>query len=83
MKIALIQMTSGADVFLNLAYLTNAIREAVSKGALFISSPENSDFISDDHFKKKSYAYSENDHPFLSHLKIWQRSWGSGFIWGL
>lgn len=69
MKIALVQMTSGADIFSNLAYLTDAIREAASKGALFISSPENSDFISDDHFKNQSYGYSENDHPFLSCLK--------------
>lgn len=69
MKIALIQMTSGADVAANLDYLTRNIREAASNGAVFISTPENSDFMSEDESKRDAHMYDEHDHPFIEHFK--------------
>lgn len=69
MKIALIQMTSGADVDVNLRHLTDKIHEAASRGAVFISTPENSDFMSDDEVKRNAHMYDEHDHPFIAHFK--------------
>jgi len=69
MKIALIQMTSGADVTANMNELTQQIEKAVGEGAVFISTPENSDFMSEDTVKRDAHHYDEHDHPFLSHFK--------------
>jgi predicted amidohydrolase len=69
MKIAIIQMTSAADVIANLDYLTQRIREAASNGAVFISTPENSDFMSEDEVKRDAHVFDEHDHPFIAHFK--------------
>lgn len=65
MKIALIQMTSCPDVATNLAYVTEKIREAAAQGAMFIATPENSDFMIDGAERKIAGAYDEDSHPFL------------------
>ncbi len=65
MKIALIQMTSGTDVAANLEYVTTHIRTAAGAGAVFIATPENSDFMVDGADKKRAGAYDETTHPFL------------------
>ncbi len=65
MKIALIQMTSGTDVAANLEYVTTQIRTAAGAGAIFIATPENSDFMVDGADKKRAGAYDETTHPFL------------------
>lgn len=69
MKIAIIQMTSAADVVVNLDDLTHQIREAASNGAVFISTPENSDFMSEDEVKRDAHMFDEHDHPFIAHFK--------------
>ena len=69
MKIAIIQMTSAADVVANIDYLTYQIREAASNGAVFISTPENSDFMSEDEVKRDAHMFDEHDHPFIAHFK--------------
>ena len=69
MKIALIQMTSGADVTANLNDITAQIKIAAGEGATFISTPENSDFMSEDSAKRDAHHFDEHDHPFLSHFK--------------
>ncbi len=69
MKIALIQMTSGPDVTANLNDLTQQIREAASEHAVFISTPENSDFMSEDEMKRDAHMFDEHDHPFIAHFK--------------
>lgn len=52
LKVAAIQMTSGADVGKNLASLERAVREAVSHGASLIATPENSDLLGVDREEK-------------------------------
>jgi predicted amidohydrolase len=68
MKIALIQMNAGPDIQANLIYVEQKIREAVSQGASFIATPENTDFMADTSQKKISLAYDEANHPFLLSL---------------
>lgn len=65
MNIALIQMTSGTDVAANLAYITARIREAAMAGAVFIATPENSDFMIDGKERKFAGASDESTHPYL------------------
>lgn len=65
MKIALIQMTSGPDIAANLEYVSRQVREAASNGAVFIATPENSDFMVDGKDKKIAAALDEAHHPFL------------------
>lgn len=45
MKIAAIQMTSGDDISANIAALEILLREAVAKGATFITTPENAFYM--------------------------------------
>ncbi len=66
MKIALIQITSCADIKTNLDIITEKIREAAGQGAIFIATPENSDFMIDGPERKISGAFDEITHPFLS-----------------
>ena len=65
MKVALIQMTSGSDVAANLAYLEGQVRAAVSSGAVFILTPENSDFMTETADQKRDQAFDEEHHPAL------------------
>ena len=44
-KAACVQMTAGPDIEENLKQAEDFIREAADKGARFISTPENTDFI--------------------------------------
>lgn len=69
MKIALIQMTSGSDISANQSYLTDRIREAAQAGAVFISTPENSDYMVDSKEKAASLSMDESAHPYLPHFK--------------
>jgi len=70
MKIALIQMTSCPDVKTNLNFVTEKIREAAKAGAIFISTPENSDFMIDGAESKIAGAYNEDNHPFIEAFKL-------------
>lgn len=62
-------MTSEASVAANLDYLTSQIREAALNGAVFISTPENSDFMSEDEVKRDAHLFDEHEHPFIDHFK--------------
>jgi predicted amidohydrolase len=69
MKIALIQMTSGPDIAANQSYLTDKIREAAKAGAVFIATPENSDYMVDDKQSAAALSMEEAAHPYLPHFK--------------
>ena len=65
MKIACIQMTSGPDIGTNLDDVEKAVREAASQGAVFIATPENTDFMCADRSEKMQKAYAAAEHPAL------------------
>ncbi len=62
-KIACIQMTSGSDIAVNLAYAEEKIREAAAQGAVFVSTPENTDFMMASREQKLATAYTQETHP--------------------
>ncbi len=62
-KIACIQMTSGPDIAVNLAYAVEKIREAAVQGVVFISTPENTDFMMASREQKFAAAYTAQTHP--------------------
>ena len=66
MKIACVQMTSGPDIPVNLAYAETAIREAAEHGAQFVATPENTDFMLADSARKREVAYTADNHPALT-----------------
>jgi predicted amidohydrolase len=60
-KAALVQMRSGTDATRNLADATGFIKEAVSKGADFVSTPEMTNIFEPDRERLKSIARVEQD----------------------
>ncbi len=63
MKVACVQMTSGPDIEENLKQAEAFIREAASKGATFISTPENTDFLRETLRKSLETSLPEDEHP--------------------
>jgi len=61
MKIACIQITSGADMAANIEKISIFIAEAAVKGAAFIATPENI-FLMDEQGAKRT-LYTQNEHP--------------------
>lgn len=82
MKIALVQMTSGPDIAVNLAYVDSCIRTAAAEGAQFIATPENSDFMVDGKDKKLAMAPDEANHPFLQGLSQTAKDMGVTILLG-
>lgn len=62
-KAACVQMTSGPDMEENLKQAEAFIREAASKGATFISTPENTDFLTSTKRPISRDFVREEDHP--------------------
>ncbi|MDH5723154.1 MAG: carbon-nitrogen hydrolase family protein [Alphaproteobacteria bacterium] len=63
MKVACIQMNSGADIRKNLDVAADLIREAASKGAEFILTPEITDQVVSNRAEKLDKTYTQEDHP--------------------
>ena len=63
LKAACVQMTSGPDIEENLKQAEGFIREAAGKGAQFITTPENTDFLRSSLRKSLETAPHEKDHP--------------------
>lgn len=77
-KAACVQMNAKADIQTNLQDATFLIRKAVSQGANFIVTPENTDRILMDVKEKLATAPTAEEHPGIPHfaalakeLKIW------------
>lgn len=61
-KIALVQMQSGADVSGNIAALKKSVADAVAQGAQVVVTPENLAYMPMD---KTTPAFTEEDHPVI------------------
>lgn len=62
-KAACVQMTSGPDIEDNLKQAEGFIREAAGKGAVFISTPENTDFLRSSLRLSLETSVPEEEHP--------------------
>ena len=65
MRVAAIQMTSGADVDKNLSNSEKLIRSAAEQGATFIATPEVTDQIIAGRAEKIPQHYKQEEHPAL------------------
>ncbi len=66
MKVACVQMNSGADIQKNLDVASDLIREAASSGAEFILTPEVTDQVVSHRAEKLDETYTQEDHPCVS-----------------
>ena len=71
MKVAAVQLTTTSDIKKSLAEAEALIREAASKGARYILTPEVTDMIIDDRLAYLEQHFTEKKHPgipLFSHL---------------
>ncbi|MDX2113145.1 MAG: carbon-nitrogen hydrolase family protein [Alphaproteobacteria bacterium] len=61
LKIALIQMTSGADMAANIAALEQMVAHAARSGAQLVATPENTFLMEEPKAERK--LYTQDDHP--------------------
>ncbi|HPQ50502.1 MAG TPA: carbon-nitrogen hydrolase family protein [Alphaproteobacteria bacterium] len=66
MKVAVLQMTSGSDMAVNIIAFESMVRDAAAAGAYLIASPENSDLMGLDVTEKVARVCLETDHPMIS-----------------
>lgn len=78
MKVACIQLNSGADVSANLEIAGEKIRQAAAKGAVLVATPENTGRMLPPKADKIGSAFEEADHPGIAYfsdlaeaLKVW------------
>ena len=77
-RAGLVQMTTGPDVAANLESATRLVREAVSKGAEYVQTPEITTLMENDRAKLFVATRPEEGNPAIAHfrslareLKIW------------
>lgn len=73
LNVACVQMTSGPDIKENLERVSALIRGAVSTGAQFIVTPENTDYMRFCSKEKLASAYTQADHPGVAHFSALAR----------
>jgi len=61
--VACIQMNSGTDIEENLKQAGELIKEAAAQGAEFIATPENTDFMRENHNATLMTAMTDDEHP--------------------
>ena len=77
-RAGLVQMTTGPDVAANLAAATTLIREAVSKGAAYVQTPEITTLMENDRAKLFVATRPEEGNPAIAHFRSLARELG---IW--
>ncbi len=80
MKIALLQMTSGADMAANIARFEALAAEAAGKGAGFIATPENSFYM--DEPGKPRPLYTQANHPGVKAASEVAKKYGVSLLLG-
>ena len=77
-RVGLVQMTTGPDIAANLASASQLIREAVSKGANYVLTPEITTLMENDRARLFVATRPEDGNPAIAHfrslareLKIW------------
>ena len=68
LKVACIQMNSGADIQKNLNAAADLIRMAASEGANFIATPEVTDQVISNRAEKIDLMLSEAEHPGVQYF---------------
>lgn len=81
-KIACVQMTSGPNIAVNLAVAEEKIRAAAAQDAVFVSTPENTDFMMASREAKFAAAYTAETHPAFVQFTALARELGITILIG-
>lgn len=80
MKLGLIQLTSGADIGVNILRAGELIAEAAGKGVSFVATPENT-FLMEEPGSPRVYYHTEN-HPGVIAAREWAKQFGVWILLG-
>ncbi|MEQ1616457.1 MAG: carbon-nitrogen hydrolase family protein [Hyphomicrobiaceae bacterium] len=86
-RVGLVQMTTGPDIALNLTSVTKLVREAVTKGANYVLTPEITTLMENDRAKLFVATRHEEGNPAIAHfrslareLKVWLHVGSMGIL---
>lgn len=81
-RCAVLQMTSGPDPAANRTSFESMVREAVSHGAVFVASPENSDLLGLAPQDKLALVVEDRDHPMKAQASLLAKELGIWLLLG-